>query len=39
MNHATTELPGHDVVGGVTRLLEVSSLGAALALLVANITH
>ena len=39
MNDATTELPGHGVVGGVTRLLEVSSLVAALALLVANIAH
>jgi ubiquitin-conjugating enzyme E2 variant len=39
MQDATTELPGHDVVGGVTRLLELFSLVAALVLLLANITH
>src|SRR5688572_21935736 len=39
MSHTTRGLPGHGVVGGVTRLLEVSSLVAALALLIANIAH
>ena len=39
MSDATTELPGHGVVGGMTRLLEVSSLVAALALLIAKHRH
>jgi hypothetical protein len=36
MRHAAAELPGHDVVGGMTRAIEIVSLFAAVALLVAN---
>jgi ubiquitin-conjugating enzyme E2 variant len=36
MRRAAAELPGHDVVGGMTRALEIGSLAAAVTLLVAN---
>jgi ubiquitin-conjugating enzyme E2 variant len=39
MKEATAELPGHDVVGGVTRWIELLSLAAAGALLLAYIAH
>ncbi len=39
MKEATTGLPGHDVVGGLTRAIEACSLAAAGALLVANVAH
>ena len=39
MRDATTNLPGHDAVGGVTRTLEALSLVAAVSLLAANIAH
>ena len=39
MKDATTPLPGHDVVGGLTRAVETCSLAAAGVLLVANIAH
>jgi plasmanylethanolamine desaturase len=39
MKEATAGLPGHDVVGGLTRTIEASSLAAAGGLLLANIAH
>jgi hypothetical protein len=39
MKEATAGLPGHDVVGGWTRTIEVSSLAAAAGLLLVNIAH
>jgi plasmanylethanolamine desaturase len=39
MRHAGAELPGHDLVGGVTRALEIVSLIAAVSLLVADTAH
>jgi plasmanylethanolamine desaturase len=39
MRHAGAELPGHDIVGGVTRALEIVSLIAAVTLLVADTAH
>ena len=39
MKEATVGLPGHDVVGGLTRTIEASSLAAAGVLLLANIAH
>ena len=39
MREATSRLPGHDAVGGLTKVIEVISLIVAGELVVANVAH